>query len=68
MEEKKPVKIRMKTRLSGSRNGVRWPVAGETKELPESEALDLIAAGLAEPVAEQPKPEKATARKAEKRG
>lgn len=60
------MKIRMKTRIAGSRNGVRWPEAGETKELPEGEAVDLIAAGLAEPV--KAEPTKATARKAEKRG
>lgn len=60
------MKIRMKTQLTGSRNGVRWPVAGETKELPEGEALELIAAGLAEPV--KAEPEKRPAKRAEKRG
>ena len=44
------MKVRMKTKIAGSRNGVRWPDAGEEKDLPENEALDLIAAGLAEPV------------------
>ena len=60
------MKIRMKTQLSGTRNGVRWPLAGESKDLPEGEALDLIAAGLAEP--EKSEPEKRPARKTEKRG
>lgn len=60
------MKIRMKTHVAGSRNGERWPLAGGTKELPDGEAQDLIAAGLAEPV--KAEPEKATARKAEKRG
>lgn len=60
------MKIRMKTHLAGSRNGERWPQAGETKELPDGEALDLIKAGLADPA--KAEPEKATARKAEKRG
>lgn len=59
------MKVRMKLHLTGTRNGVRWPEAGETKSLPEGEALDLIRAGLAEVVAEEkPKVEKATPRKA----
>lgn len=59
------MKIRMKTRIEGSRNGVRWPAAGNVVDLPEGEAHDLIAAGLAEPV--QAEPTKATAAKPEKR-
>ncbi len=61
------MKIRMKIRIAGSRNGVRWPEAGSIVDLPDSEGADLCAAGLAEPVPEVAKPEKATARKAEKR-
>lgn len=61
------MKIRMKTRIAGSRNSVRWPQAGETKELPEGEALDLISAGLAEPVMSEPE-KRPAARKPEKRG
>lgn len=58
------MKVRMKLHLTGTRNGLRWPEAGETKTLPEGEALDLIRAGLAEAVAEPtPKVEKATPRK-----
>lgn len=60
------MKIQMKTKIAGSRNGVRWPVAGSVVDLPDGEAADLCAAGLAEPVAGEP--EKATPRKAEKRG
>lgn len=60
------MKIRMLTRIEGTRNGVRWPEAGETVDLPDGEARDLIAAGLAkatsEPKVEQP--EKAVAPKA----
>lgn len=62
------MKVRMRDQLTGSRNGVRWPAPGEIKELPDNEGADLCAAGLAEPVAEVAKPEKATPRKAEKRG
>lgn len=58
------MKITMKTRIAGSRNGVRWPAAGGVVDLPSGEAADLCAAGLAEPVAEIAQPEKATPRKA----
>ena len=61
------MKVRMKIRIAGSRNGVRWPEAGEIKDLPDNEGADLCAAGLAEPVTDAPKPEKAVAKKAEKR-
>lgn len=57
----------MKTRIEGTRNAVRWPEAGGVVDLPDSEALDLVAAGLAEPVAEPVKAERAVAKKAEKR-
>lgn len=56
----------MKIKIAGSRNGVRWPAAGTTVDLPDNEAADLCAAGLASPVVEEP--EKATAKRAEKRG
>lgn len=57
------MKIEMKTRIEGTRNGVRWPEAGGVVDLPDGEAADLCAAGLAEPVVAE-KPEKATAPKA----
>lgn len=65
------MKLRMKTRIEGTRNGLRWPEAGGIVDLPEGEALDLLSEGLADRVIEEPeaaKPQKATARKAEKRG
>lgn len=62
----------MLTRIEGTRNAVRWPEAGGVVDLPEGEANDLVTAGLAErvetPKAEKRVPEKATARKAERRG
>lgn len=51
------MKVAMKVQLSGSRNGVRWPVAGTVIDLPENEALELIEAKLAtepEDVDEEP--------------
>ncbi|MCI3277522.1 hypothetical protein [Streptomyces cylindrosporus] len=44
------MQIRMKTTVSGSRNGVPWPPRGETVELPDDEATALCASGMAEPV------------------
>lgn len=61
------MKIKMKMQLTGTRNGERWPAVGEVKTLPDGEAAELCASGLAEPVAEK-RAEKAVAPKAEKRG
>jgi len=61
------VKVRMKTQITGTRNGVRWPAPGGEVSLPDNEGADLCAQGLAEPVAERAKPEAATAPRAEKR-
>ena len=80
------MKVQMKFKIQGSRNGVRWPDAGGVVDLPDNEAADLCAAGIAEPadeigvepaksekpqkadpVAEPVKPEKAVAKKPEKR-
>jgi hypothetical protein len=37
----------MKITISGLRDGVPWPAAGEVMDVPESEASQLIAAGQA---------------------
>lgn len=59
----------MKINISGSRDGQDWPPIGECIVVPDAEGADLCGLGYAEPVAETPKPEKATPRKAaEKRG
>jgi hypothetical protein len=60
------VKIRMKTRIEGTRNNVRWPEAGGVVDLPDGEARDLCAIGLAEPVVED-RAEKRPAKRTEKR-
>lgn len=62
------MKVEMKIKIAGSRNGVRWPEAGTVLDLPEGEAVDLISQGVAVVVASPPKPEKAVAKKPEKRG
>lgn len=60
------MKVRMKFRIEGTRNGLRWPEAGGVIDLPDAEAVDLLSQGFAEPVEEE-KPEKAVAKKAESR-
>lgn len=40
--------VRMKTNITGFRNGVEWPAVGGTLEVPDDEAASLIANGYAE--------------------
>ena len=40
--------VRMRALISGSRNGKKWPKPGQTIEVPEAEAAQLIAQGIAE--------------------
>lgn len=53
-------KVKMLVDISGTSNGKTWPKRGETVDLPQSKADDLVAAGLAEAVGPAPK-EKRTA-------
>jgi len=46
------MKIRMKVQVSGTRDGADWPPVGGTVDLPDTEAADLCAAGLAVPAPE----------------
>lgn len=46
------MRIRMKVGLSGTRNGVDWPPAGEETDIPTGEAQHLVDAGIAEKVEE----------------
>ncbi|MDX2705808.1 hypothetical protein PV350_23530 [Streptomyces sp. PA03-6a] len=43
------MKIRMKVQVSGTRDGAEWPRAGHMVDLPDAEAAELCAAGLAVP-------------------
>jgi hypothetical protein len=63
------MKVQMKVEISGVRDGARWPLKGETIDLPTDEAEALIAAGMAEVLNSAPKVEKrpAAASKVEKR-
>lgn len=51
------MKIRMLVEMSGgaTRNGEPWPAKGEDAELPTAEAAHLVASGIAEEVADEPK-------------
>jgi hypothetical protein len=40
--------VTMRTQISGTRDGERWPPPGETIEVPDPEGFDLIRADLAE--------------------
>jgi hypothetical protein len=60
------MRIRMERQITGTRDGARWPTVGEEVELPDSEAADLCASGLAIPVVEDVT-EKAVAPEPEKR-
>lgn len=46
------VKVRLKVSISGTRDGVEWPRAGEVADLPDAVAVDLLSAGLAAPAGE----------------
>jgi hypothetical protein len=43
------MRIEMRAQLSGTRDGVEWPAPGEVVDLPDDEAAQLIADGLAQP-------------------
>lgn len=61
------MKVRMKLKIQGTRNGVSWPDPGEVVDLPQNEAVKLCDAGYAVPVKED-KVEKAVAPQPESRG
>lgn len=58
------MRVTMKTRIGGFRNGQEWPAPGDHIDVPDHEARDLIAAGYAE-AATVPGLDIARARKAE---
>lgn len=44
------MRVRMKTHITGYRDGVEWPQVGGELDLPDPEAADMIANGYAEEV------------------
>lgn len=61
------MKIRIKQQMSGTRDGVNWPGRGEVMIVPDGEGVELCRTGVAEPVADEPTPERAVTPEAEKR-
>lgn len=63
--------VQMVAGISGTRNGQDWPAPGGTLEVPEAEAGELIAAGLAvastKAAPKPPREERAVAPRAETR-
>lgn len=57
------MRVQMRTAITGTRNGEDWPAVGGEIDLPDAEARDMIAAGLAVEVADAPKPQTAAAPK-----
>lgn len=53
------MRVTMKARIAGTRNGEDWPAPGEQIDLPRDEAELLVANGLA--VADETKPAKKAA-------
>ena len=41
------MKVRLRLQLTGTRDGEPWPPPGTVVDLPDHEAADLVAAGLA---------------------
>lgn len=49
--------VRMKSRIGGYRNGAPWPEVGDTIDLPDHEAADMITNGYAEEYHDAPEPD-----------
>jgi hypothetical protein len=47
------MRVRMKSFISGTRDGVDWPGPGEELDVPDAEAVELLNAGLAEAAPEK---------------
>ncbi len=48
------MRVVMRVRISGTRDGADWPPVGGELDLPDREAVELIAAGYAAPVPDAP--------------
>jgi hypothetical protein len=46
------MRIKMKVQISGTRNGEAWPAPGTEVDMPDDEALVLLAVGNAKPVSD----------------
>lgn len=48
------MRVQMKTRIGGFRNGEEWPAPGGVIDVPDAEADSLIANGYARPAPDEP--------------
>lgn len=51
------MRVEMLTQISGTRDGQEWPHPGDTIDVPDHEAADLIRAGYAKEAADAPTPD-----------
>jgi hypothetical protein len=61
------MRVKLLVHLTGTRNGAEWPGYGEEIDLPDQEARDMIAGGMAQPVTTFRDAEKAVPTPAETR-
>lgn len=61
------MRVRMRHKVSGTRDGVEWPAPGGEIVLPDDEAVALCSQGMADPVAEDAVETAAAAPRAETR-
>ena len=61
------MKVRMRSQISGTRNGQEWPPPGSVVELPDDEAIGYCTRGMADPVTVHTETETAVAPEPEKR-
>jgi hypothetical protein len=54
------MQVRMRISVSGTRDGKAWPSKGETIDLPDDEARNLVAIGVAAELDEDEQPEPLT--------
>ncbi|WP_426404222.1 hypothetical protein ACN9M0_24795 [Streptomyces sp. R-07] len=47
------MRVQMRVKVSGTRDGVEWPDRGGVVDLPEEEAAQLVHARLAEPAGDE---------------
>lgn len=62
------MKVRMRIHMSGTRDGIDWPPPGSVIELPDDEATQYCAAGIADPVTTFADAQTTVAPEPEKRG
>lgn len=55
------MRVEIRVQITGLRDGQPWPAPGQVVDLPDAEAVDMLAAGLVAPLPEPVKVESADA-------